>query len=197
MDSSSPTTAGHDRRTRSERLTVLLARCGQRQEAAFEELYRLSSAQLYGVLVRILKIEAIAEEALQESFVKIWDKAGTYVPEAGAPMAWMSSIARHQALDLLRRSGSRERNESTGLVSLIDATPDVAKPLHEMSEDAQILERCLDRLPDAARDCVIRAYCEGYSHEELAEASGTPLGTVKSWIRRGLISLRKCLDELV
>ena len=186
-----------DRRARSERLAVLLARCGQRHEAAFEELYRLSSAQLYGVLVRILKIEAIAEEALQESFVKIWDKAGTYVPEAGAPMTWMSSIARNQALDLLRRSGSRERHESNDMVSLIDATPDAAKPLHEMSEDAQLLERCLERLPDVARDCLVRAYCEGYSHEELAEANGTPLGTVKSWIRRGLISLRNCFDELV
>ena len=185
-----------DRRARSERLTVLLARCGQRHEAAFEELYRLSSAQLYGVLVRILKIEAVAEEALQESFIKIWDKSGTYAPEVGAPMAWMSSIARNQALDLLRRSGSREHHESTGLVSLIEETPDAAKPLHEMSEDAQLLQQCLDRLPEASRDCLVRAYCEGYSHDELAEASGTPLGTVKSWIRRGLISLRKCLDEL-
>ena len=110
-------------------------------------------------------------------------------------MTWMGSIARNQALDALRRRGSREHNESTDLVSLIEATPDAAKPLHEMSEDARELMRCLERLPEAARDCIVKAYCEGYSHDELSEARATPLGTVKSWIRRGLVSLRKCLDE--
>ena len=175
---------------------MLLEACAQRHEAAFEELYGLCSTQLYGVLLRILKIEAIAEDALQESFVKIWENAGSYSSEAGAPMAWMSSIARNQGLDVLRRRGRRERHESTDMVSLIDATPDAAKSLHEMSEDAQLLLQCLDRLPERARDCIVRAYCEGYSHEELSEASGTPLGTIKSWIRRGLISLRRCVDEL-
>ena len=181
---------------RRERLVVLLERCAEGHESALEELYGLCAGQLNGVLVRILKIEAIAEEALQESFVKIWENAGSYSSEAGAPMTWMSSIARHQALDVLRRRGSREGHESTGLVSLIEATPDTDKPLHEMSEDAQLLLRCLERLPDAAHDCIVKAYCEGYSHEELSEEKGAPLGTVKSWIRRGLNSLRKCVDEL-
>ena len=185
-----------DEHARRERLSALLALCAQRQESAFEELYGLCSAQLYGVLLRILKIEAIAEEALQESFVKIWEKADSYVPEVGAPMTWMASIARHQALDVLRRRGRREDLESGDLISLIDATPDAAKPVHEMSADAQLLLRCLERLPEAARDCIVQAYCEGYSHEELSAARGTPLGTIKSWIRRGLVSLRRCVDEL-
>lgn len=179
-----------------EHLTELLARCEQGNETAFEELYGLCSAQLYGVLVRILRIEAIAEEALQDCFVKIWQKAGTYVPGSGSPMAWMSTIARYQALDLLRRRGSRENLECADLPGYIDATPDPAKPLHEMSEDAAMLMQCLDKLPEEARNCIVRAYCEGYSHDELAMQGGTPVSTVKSWIRRGLISLRRCLDEL-
>lgn len=185
-----------DENARRERLVVLLERCAERHEAAFEELYGLCSAQLNGVLLRILKIEAVAEEALQESFVKIWENAGSYTREAGTPNAWMNSIARHQALDVLRRRGSRENYESADLVSLIDATPDAAKPPHEMSADAQLLLMCLERLPESARDCIVRAYCEGYSHEELSAANGAPLGTVKSWIRRGLVSLRRCVDEL-
>lgn len=184
-----------DEDARRARLVLLLARCGERREDALEELYGLCSAQLNGVLLRILKMEAIAEEALQETFVKIWMKADSYVPEASAPMTWMSSIARNQALDVLRRRGTRENHESTDLVSLIEATPDVAKPLHEMSEDAQLLMECLERLPEDARDCVVKAFCEGYSHDELSEQKRTPLGTVKSWIRRGLVSLRACLDE--
>jgi len=185
-----------DEQARRERLAELLERCGERHEAALEELYGLCSAQLNGILLRILKLEAIAEEALQETFIKIWMNAGSYSPEAGSPMAWMGGIARHQALDVLRRRGSRENNESTDLVSLIEATPDAGKPLHEMSEDARLLMQCLERLPEPARDCIVKAYCEGYSHDELSDARETPLGTVKSWIRRGLVSLRKCLHEL-
>ena len=185
-----------DELARRERLVALLAGCARRHEPDFEELYRLCSAQLNGTLLRILKIEAIAEEALQEAFVKIWMKAGSYAPETSSPMTWMNSIARHQALDVLRRRGSREHHESPELVSLVDATPDAAKPLHEMTSDAQPLMHCLGRLPEPARNAIVRAYCEGYSHEELCAEADVPLGTVKSWIRRGLVSLRKCLDEL-
>jgi len=189
---SDPPTDEHERR---ERLAGLLAGCAQRHEKDLEELYGLYSAQLYGVLLRILRIEAIAEEALQESFVKIWEKADSYSPAAGSPMAWMNSIARHQALDVLRQRRSRENFEAADTAGWIDATPDASKPLHEMSADAQLLLRCLDRLPEAARDCIVKAYCEGYSHDELSADTKVPLGTVKSWIRRGLVSLRKCIDE--
>jgi len=189
---SDPPTDEHERR---ERLAGLLAGCARRHEKDLEELYGLYSAQLYGVLLRILRIEAIAEEALQESFVKIWEKADSYSPAAGSPMAWMNSIARHQALDVLRQRRSRENFEAADTAGWIDATPDASKPLHEMSADAQLLLRCLDKLPEAARDCIVKAYCEGYSHDELSADTKVPLGTVKSWIRRGLVTLRKCVDE--
>lgn len=190
------TTAPPQASVRREHLAALLEGCAQGREAALAELYGLTSAQLYAVVLRILKIEAIAEEALQEAYVKIWDNAGGYTPELGAPMTWMGSIARNQALDILRRRGRHERHESTVQVSLIDAMPDLAKSPQEMSADAEPLLRCLDRLPEATRECIVKAYCEGYSHDELSDALETPLGTVKSWIRRGLVALRKCLDEL-
>ena len=185
-----------DEYDRRERLAELLTGCSQRHEEDLEELYRLYSGQLYGVLRRILRNEAIAEEALQDSFFKIWEKADSYSSAAGSPMAWMNSIARHQALDVLRLRRSRENHESPDTTGWVDSMPDMAKPLHEMSADAQLLMLCLDRLPDAARDCIVKAYCEGYSHDELSAGTQVPLGTVKSWIRRGLLTLRKCLDEL-
>lgn len=180
----------------NERLTELLAQCEQGDEIAFERLYELCSPQLYGVLMRILTIEAVAEEALQESFVKIWHKADTYAPDSGQAMAWMCSIARHQGLDLLRRRSSRENYERPVIEGYIETIPDLTKPFHEMSADATLLMQCLDQLSEGARECIVRAYCEGYSHEELAKHRDAPVGTIKSWIRRGLLSLRKCVDEL-
>lgn len=180
----------------NDHLAGLLVQCEKGNETAFEELYRLCAGQLYGVLLRILRIEAISEEALQDSFVKIWQKAGTYIPGSGTPMAWMCSIARHHALDQLRRRSSREGNESADTHEFINSAADTAKPFHTMTEDASVLMLCLERLPEDTRFCIVRAYCEGYSYDELAEQRGRPLGTVKSWIRRGLLSLKECVDEL-
>ena len=170
--------------------------CGSDDQAALEELYKLTSAQLYGVLLRILKIEGIAEDALQETYIKIWNKAATYQLSRGTPMPWMYSIARHQALDILRRRSVREDQESGHLVALIDATPHTDKPVEDMAADAQALLLCLQRLKPEVQDCLVKAYCEGYSHNELSAAQAAPLGTIKSWIRRGLLSLRECLDEI-
>lgn len=181
---------------RDDHLVLLLARCESGSESAFQELYGLCSAQLFGLLVRILRIEALAEDALQDTFVKIWQKAGSYDASAGSPMVWLRSIARHKALDLLRRRSSREDHERPDALGLLESAPDTAKPLHRIDEDAQSLLNCLDQLPEETSRCIVRAYCEGYSHEELAAETGAPLGTVKSWIRRGLLSLRKCLDAL-
>lgn len=185
-----------DEKDRRERLAELLEGCARRHERDLETLYSLCSAQLFGVLLRILRNEAIAEEALQESFVKIWQKADNYLPAAGSPMAWMTSIARHQALDVLRQRRSRENHESPDHSSWIDNVPDESRALDDMSSDAQLLMLCLDKLPAPARDCIVKAYCEGYSHDELSADTQVPLGTVKSWIRRGLLSLRRCVDEL-
>lgn len=179
----------------NERLEHLLEHCAQGSEPAFEELYTSCSTQLFSVAMRILKIESVAEEALQEAFIKIWQKAEHYTPGAGTPMAWMYSVARHQALDLLRRRSIREGNEMAIKPYHIASLADESKSLNAMSEDATLLIMCLDQLAGPARDCLVSAYCEGYSNDELSKRHDTPTSTVKSWIRRGLISLRACIDE--
>lgn len=185
-----------EQQVRNARLVALLASCEEGNESAFEELYTLCSTQLYSVLLRILNIEAVAEEMLQDTFVNIWQKAGTYVPDSGSPMTWMVSIARHQALDQLRRRSSREARERTDAHSIIESIPDPTKSAQAMSEDAHLLLHCLEQLPPETRRCVVSAYCEGYSYDELSAQHDRPLGTIKSWIRRGLIALRSCIDGL-
>ncbi len=197
MSVAAPPSSGTDSdQAHRERMVSLLQGCAEGREQSLAELYAACSSQLFGVLMRILKIESLAEDALQETFVKIWNKADQYSPELSAPVTWMTSIARNQALDALRRRKVREDNEAPNLVALIDATPSAGKSVSDMNEDAQQLMQCLEHLQPRARDCIVKAYCEGYSHDELSETHGTPLGTVKSWIRRGLLSLRECLNEL-
>lgn len=178
-----------------ERLVFLLEGCALNSEPAFEELYALCSTQLFSVAMRILKIEAVAEEALQEAFIKIWQKAEHYAPSAGKPMTWMYSIARHQALDLLRRRSVREGNEMNNEFSSIAQIADESHFSIPTSDETGLLLKCLNKLAGPAQDCVVSAYCEGYSHEELSSRHNAPVSTVKSWIRRGLISLRACFDE--
>ena len=178
----------------NERIAVLLDQCESGSESALEELYKLSSAQLYGALIRILRIEAVAEEALQDTFINIWQNAGKFKPDSGTPMGWLYSIARHRALDILRQRRSRENLESADTSGLIEATPDLSKPAHEMSEDAALLIECLETLPEGPKYCITKAYCEGYSNQELAQLCDKPGNTIKSWLRRGLLSLKECLD---
>jgi len=144
-----------------------------------EVLYKKVSMPLFSILLRMLKTESIAEEA---------DRA--------APLAWMSRIARNQALDTLRYQRVRLDHDLNHDNSLLDS---IAAPASDDSPDQlatrAILIDCLSRLTDKPRYCVVKAYVEGYSHEELSSQMGSPIGTVKSWIRRSLVALKRCLDE--
>ena len=197
----SPAVAGvsdgdEDVLTRRERTARLLERCGDGDEGALEALYASTAPRLLGVALRIVRQEALAEEVLQEAFLKIWRHAPSYSRELGAPLTWLTSIVRHEALDTLRRRRVREDNESPQSERFAELTPDPRAPVDVATADAEILRTCLGRLEPAVRDCIVRAYCEGYSHDELSTAHAAPLGTVKSWIRRGLVKLRSCFDEL-
>ncbi len=188
-DSFSPRVADDD-------LAEIIALVGSKNQAAFQRLYLQTSAHLFGVLLRILKHEPAAEDALQETFMKIWRSADSYNPSLGRPFTWMTSIARYHALDVLRStnaSRARDVNYTVDTERLAefpqqDNRIDIA--------DAQLLSICLDRIDPRARQCVIEAYCEGYTHEELSLRRDTPLGTVKSWIRRALSTLKECIDDL-
>jgi len=178
-------------------LKVLLDRCIDRDQAAFKQLYDASSSQLYATMRSLLRIDAVAEEALQEAYIKIWNKASDYKPELGQPLTWMTSIARYHALDVLRKRRIREHKE----VEWDEGLPGMESPLSQLGpeitiEFQDILEQCFGRLSQNQRECITRAYLEGLTHDELSISVDSPVGTIKSWIRRGLVTLKECVREL-
>lgn len=179
---------------RNKQLEELLNACALKDQNAFARLYQLTSPNLYGAVLRILNREAWAQDCLQEAYVKIWNNAQRYRPSLAAPMTWMMAIVRNQALDLLRRS-RREVMESDGRGFPAEADGGLlpAEAL-QGSEEGRRLKRCLDLLREQQRQVIALAYFKGLTHDELAQQTGTPLGTVKTWIRRGLEQLRRCLD---
>lgn len=174
----------------------LMARCALRDAQAFAQLYRHTSGKLYAVALRILRREDWAEEVLQESFVNIWNHVGEYTAQKSAPMTWMTAIVRNRALDWLRRPNLEHGSEDYDL--LLDAVPDPAPGLDAALQgrrEARALADCLDVLSADQRQCITLAYVHGLSHGELAQHLREPLGTVKTWIRRGLGKLKGCLER--
>ena len=183
-----------------EQLSRLLQATARGDQLAFAELYRATSSHLYGLLLRMLKRRDWAEEALQDCFIKIWQKAESFDGEKGSPLTWMLAVARYRALDLLRMKRPEvEMPDDDSEISLPPMTlaDDTQDPLAR-SEETQGIDRMragLDQLPAEQRQAVLLAYYEGYTHQELATRLNAPLGTVKSWVRRGLARLRELLDE--
>ena len=182
---------------RNRHLADLLHACAQGRQAAFQELYQLTSPQLFAVLVRILKRRDLAEEALQDALLSVWRNAGTYAAGKGAPMTWLVSICRYRALDMLRR----ERREVSLDIEREDMGEDgiggqeaAGDPAPVSKAEERQLEECMGRLNDGQRRSVRLAYVDGCTHEEIATRIGSPVGTVKSWVRRGLESLKRCLE---
>jgi len=176
-----------------EQLQSLLGRCAAADSGALQHLYELASPVLFACLTKILRRRALAEEALQDVFVSIWQRAGQFSAERGRPMAWMMSIARYRAIDLLRHERSAPL--------LVPDLPERADTSDGSKEDGAswisapgLMERCLTLLSERQRYCLELAFVGGNSHEDISRLTGSPLGTVKSWIRRALQSLRQCLE---
>lgn len=182
-----------DKQLRNQKLEALLTACALRDRKAFEQLYQLTSPNLYGLLLRILNSEAWAQDCLQEAYVKIWNNAQSYRPYLAAPMTWMTTVARNQALDQLRRRRHEVALEGQPVPETADEDP---PPLESLvrGDQGRLLKRCLDQLTERQREMIALAYFRGLTHDELARQSDTPLGTVKTWIRRGLEALRRCLE---
>jgi RNA polymerase sigma-70 factor (ECF subfamily) len=177
-----------------QQLAALLAASGRRDRAAFEQLYRATSPKLFGVAVRILRREDWAEEVLQDCYVSIWHHAQDYTPGLAQPMTWMTSIVRNRCLDRLRKPALETPDEDQAIA---DATEgDVAGPLEalERAGEAAAVKRCLDGLEPKQRQTIALAFFEGLSHTEIAGHLREPLGSVKTWVRRGLARLKTCMD---
>jgi RNA polymerase sigma-70 factor (ECF subfamily) len=175
-------------------ISALLHRIANKDRAAFAEVYRATSAKLYGIILRILRRRDIADEVLQEVYVKIWERAGDFRPERASPMSWMAAIARNRALDEIRRKlpASIEDHPEVQHIASDDETG-LANVLR--GEDAKRLADCLTRLEPNRRQMVVLAYCEGLSRDELAVKYNQPVNTIKTWLRRSLTQLKGCLSS--
>ena len=175
-------------------LEDLLAATARGDKAAFQRLYTLSAPRLYPIVRRLLVAREAADEVLQEAYVLIWRKATQYRSEKGRPMAWMATIARNCAIDRLRSEAREPRHiEPWDEAAEVKADP-AARSQSPMERVDPSLQKCLAKLPEKQRDAILLAYYHGMTHEELAAHMQVPLGTVKSWVRRGLLQLRDCLD---
>src|SRR5471032_3638126 len=177
----------------ADQLRQLLAQCSLGNRRAFETLYRSVAPRLHGVALRCLGRADLAEEVLQESFVRIWNNASRYEAHLSAPMTWMVNITRNLAIDQLRKH--REQPLADGQQdAMLDDSPSAHEQL-DSEREARALNRCLDTLDGMQRQSITVAYFQGLSCSELADHLAAPLGSVKSWIRRGMERLRRCLES--
>jgi len=170
-------------------LAQLLQRCAAQDSAAFRILYDKTSPIVFARLLRMLRRRSVAEEALQDVYVRIWQRAAQYEMGRGRALAWMVTIARYCAIDLMRR----ERLTLVSDDSLAEVADESAGESDGI-EKPNNFDHCIGQLNDNTRKCLTLAFVEGRSHDEIARLTTNPLGSVKSWIRRGLLALKECLS---
>jgi len=191
---------------RSQELAQLLARSGLGDRAAFARLYERTAGHLLAVVLRIQRDRALAEDLLQEVYVKVWKSAAGFDSARAQPLTWLTSIARNRAIDSLRRQSTQPQLDSAsapdpdgddGPDRVASAPDDGPGPLDllQRASQARQLDHCLQHLPPTQRQSVALAFFDGLSHAEVAAHLREPLGTVKSWVRRALQTLRSCLDR--
>jgi len=173
-------------------LMALLDRIAAQEAPALKELYEHTSSKLYGLAMRVVGKREWAEDVLQEAYMTIWRSAGSYRASLSPPLAWMGLIVRSRGLDFLRRRTADRSNITQELDEVLADTLDGDSP-NPMDQLALALHQCMTRLDQRQRELVSLAYLRDLSHSELAEQLRLPLGSVKSWIRRGLEQLRVCM----
>lgn len=173
----------------------LLQRCSKQDQQAFKQLYQEASPKLYSLALRLMQKPELAEDVLQEAFIKIWQKADSYNVQKGKALTWMATVTRNKALDKLR-SLKLKYAETDIQYEGLDFASDDLEPEHQedLSQEMQRLRECLKQLQPAQRECILLSYYYGHTHQELSEKLNKPLGTVKAWIRRGLETLKPCLS---
>jgi RNA polymerase sigma-70 factor (ECF subfamily) len=198
-------TAPEDWSQRSRELAHHLSRAALGDRAAFKRLYDQTSGHLFAVLLRIQRDRAIAEDLLQEVYVSAWKAAASFDAAQAQPLTWLTHIARNKAIDSLRRAQTQPHMESVHSDNDDDERPDLDQrmadegpgpaELLERASDARQLTHCMEGLSAQQRQSVALAFFDGLSHAEVAEQLREPLGTVKSWVRRALLSLKTCLER--
>lgn len=177
-----------------ERLDAAMAQVAKGNRSALASVYEMTSAKLFGTILRVVRSRERAEDLLQDVYVKVWRRAGSFDRSKGAPITWLCTVARNTALNDLRRAGRSVEITDEALQAIPDDTVSPADDWLCDKEDSLALKHCLDTLQPDHRSSIINAYFEGYSQSELADRRSVPLGTMKSWIRRGLAGLKGCLD---
>ncbi|MEM9782326.1 MAG: sigma-70 family RNA polymerase sigma factor [Pseudomonadota bacterium] len=174
-------------------LAALLSAVADGDERSLAALYDAAGAKLFGIALRITRERSLAEDALQEAFVHVWQNADRYERGRGSPMAWLTVIVRNRSIDLLRRRGRGVQGRSVG----DDALEAMADPVAATDGGVEVLAlaRCLERMEERGQELVLLAYFEGWTREELAQRFEAPVNTIKTWLRRGLLGLRACLEE--
>ena len=175
-------------------LMGLLIAVSREDRLAFQRLYEKISGRMFGLCLKLASQRDLAEEAVQDAFVQIWHHAGEYHSERGAPLSWMLTIARYRTLDLMRNRKSRPTSGDAHLERVADERDGPLDESLRVAGSAE-LRGCLDELSETQRDSILLSYYRGFTHDELSEALSSPSGTVKSWIRRGLMALKRCLER--
>jgi RNA polymerase sigma factor (sigma-70 family) len=174
-------------------LEEALRRCAAGDKAALNAIYHAEGARMLGVALRILKRRALAEEAVQDAFVLIWRNAATFDPAKGHAVTWLYTVLRNRSLSILRAEARSEPTEMPVGEEVADEGENPEEAIARLS-DAEALRHCLEKLEPKRRMAIALTYVHGLSHGELAGRLNIPLGTIKSWLRRSLLTLRECLQ---
>lgn len=171
----------------------LMRRVAGGDRKAFAAIFDLEAARLLAIASRIVRRRELAEEVVQDAFVTVWKKAAVYDHERGAARAWLTTIVRHRALNMIRDGNRLDFHAADDLAALGDRAGD-ADTAYDALPESEDLKRCLEQLEPERRRSIVMAYVVGFSHGEIAAHLGAPVGTVKAWIRRGVVSLKECLS---
>ena len=175
------------------RLVAALVGTGDEDRSAFRDLYALTSAKLFGICYRICGERQAAEDVLHDVYLTIWKRAGAYEPHRASPITWLATIARNRSIDWRRAQAMRRSTPIEDAPPILDEAP-LASETMLADEASHLLHGCLDGLEENQRAAIRTAFFDGVTYADLAERQNVPLGTMKSWVRRGLARLKACLE---